>query len=284
MTVCLIAVLSGGSAQADFTCAIQYTSCNQNYYLSGSNCLPCPSGCTCAGNTSSPALPAGYFWTNGGNYAEGCTVCPTGHACNDNEIIGCAGGYYWYADKVCYQCDTSQYVCNGGTGSNAIYYPKCGSNASPSSTTANNSLCDCNSSNTQRITGSDDNAANSGGPNSMCELEEWIVSYQCGNSEHCGGKDSSIEGVIGILPIEKKIYEPTFQVSETYKETPNCYKSGHTMIGWRISDANNSVQQITINKNPNTNEIIYLCPVFESSFASCKADRYDVTRIPSAAN
>ena len=72
---------ASNSFAAGYTCNTKtYSSCSQNYYLNGSTCSTCPSGCTCAGGTAAPVCTV---TCNAGQYLNGssCASCTAGNKC-----------------------------------------------------------------------------------------------------------------------------------------------------------------------------------------------------------
>ena len=95
---------------ANATCSGTSTvTCKSGYYRSAYNkCSPCPANATC---------PNGSIVCNNGYQLENSTCvkgCPDGCAvCNGSTCNKCESNKFLYSN-ICFDCDTSTMICNGG--------------------------------------------------------------------------------------------------------------------------------------------------------------------------
>jgi hypothetical protein len=132
-----------------------------------------------------------------------------------------------------------------------------------------------------------DNYTNNGLPNgsirqtrgdaSQCLLKRYDVTYYC-SDKAC---DNTQDGIAGKPPKEaiKQHNEPFNLVHHNAV----CSKNGWKMLGWVLS-SNLSGDPVT-SIPAGTNASVIVCPKMKDAFPnSCNAGRYDMMRIPSAAN
>lgn len=117
-----VAFFANAAFAGGYTCPTyrQYTSCAQNYYMSGgaqvgNSCLACPSGTgwqstTTANNTSAGCACPTNYWNS---TTHGSTVV-SGQTCSIKSVTCAAGTYLKEGETSCTQCPAGSY-CPGNT-------------------------------------------------------------------------------------------------------------------------------------------------------------------------
>lgn len=117
-----VAFFANAAFAGGYTCPTyrQYTSCAQNYYMSGgaqvgNSCLACPSGTgwqstTTANNTSAGCACPTNYWNS---TTHGSTVV-SGQTCSIKSVTCAAGTYLKAGETSCTQCPAGSY-CPGNT-------------------------------------------------------------------------------------------------------------------------------------------------------------------------
>ena len=90
--------------------AVRCKACAQNFYISGSFCMPCPSGATCDGYTIQ--CGEGYF-SNGSSCQQCNSSCKTCSGAGTDDCTSCNSEYY-LSGNTCLACPSNA-ACNGSS-------------------------------------------------------------------------------------------------------------------------------------------------------------------------
>ena len=89
---------------------VKCKACAQNFYISGSFCMPCPSGATCDGYTIQ--CGEGYF-SNGSSCKQCNSSCKTCSGAGTDNCTSCNSEYY-LSGNTCLACPSNA-ACNGSS-------------------------------------------------------------------------------------------------------------------------------------------------------------------------